>query len=100
MPWVAEPTPTPDDRLHWLGRVDGRRDATPPGSLSTPDVATHWLSRGSMSRLRFHVRCLPARPSLMSAVSADEREGRSRHAASTETEWNYAPYRTHAQSHA
>jgi hypothetical protein len=30
----------------------------------------------------------------------DEREGLSRHAASTETEWNYAPYRRHGKSHA
>ena len=28
--WVAEPTPRPDDRLHWLDTVDARRDAIPP----------------------------------------------------------------------
>jgi hypothetical protein len=26
-PWVAEPTTKPDDRLHWLDRVDARRGA-------------------------------------------------------------------------
>src|ERR1700761_9582907 len=33
--WVAEPNPKPDDRLHWLDRVDARHDAPPPGLLST-----------------------------------------------------------------
>jgi hypothetical protein len=39
-PSVAERTPRPDDRLHWLDRVDGRHDAPPPGSRSTQAVAT------------------------------------------------------------
>src|SRR5580704_9290466 len=90
----------PDDRLHWLGRVDGRRDAPPPGSLSTPAVAARWLFHGSTNQTRFHVRCLPARPASVLAVSADEQQERSRRVASTGTEWNYAPYRRHAQSHA
>ena len=33
-------TDKPDDRLHWLDTVDARRDATPPGSLSTQPAAT------------------------------------------------------------
>src|ERR1035441_4714068 len=99
-PWVAEPTPRPDDRLHWLDRVAARHDATPPGSLSTQAVATRWLSPESTNRMQFHVICLPARPASTFAVSADEQQELYRRAASTGTEWNHAPYRRHAQCHA
>src|SRR3984957_5719790 len=75
-PWVAELTPRPDDRLHWLDRGAARRDAPPPGSLSTQPVATPWLSPGSTNRMQFHVRCLPARPA-------------SAFAASAASSWNY-----------
>jgi hypothetical protein len=83
-----------------LDRVDARRDATPPGSLSTQPVATRWLSHESTNRMQFHVRCLPARPASAFAVSADEQKELYLRAASTGTEWNHAPYRRHAQCHA
>jgi hypothetical protein len=76
-PWVAERTPMPDGRLHWLDRVDARRDVPPPGSLSTQDVATR--SRN------VEPAAIPREMSSRSAsVNADEREERSRRAASTE----------------
>src|ERR1700733_4090522 len=98
--WVAERTPRPDDRLHWLDTVDGRRDAPPPGSRSTQAVATRWLSHESTSRLRLLVRCLPARPASAFAVSADAEQQLSRRAASIGTESNHGPCRRHGQSHA
>src|SRR5258705_7349179 len=88
-----------DDRLHCLDRVDARRDATPPGSLSTQPVATRWLSHESTNRKQFHVRCLPARPASAFAASADEQQELYRRAASTGTEWNHGPYRRRGQSH-
>src|SRR5260370_4791308 len=99
-PLVAEPTPMPDDLLHWLDTVDARHDASPPGSLSTQPVATRWLSPGSTNRRQFHVRCLPARPASAFAASADEQQELFPRAASTRTEWNHGPYRRHGRSHA
>src|ERR1700677_868376 len=84
--WVAEPTPRPDDRLHWLHRVAACHEAPPPGSLSTQAVATRWLSPESTNRMQFHARCLPAQPASASAANGGEQQERSRRAASTGTE--------------
>src|ERR1039458_2521917 len=99
-PWVAELTPRPDDRLHWLDRGAARRDVIPPGSLWTQPVATRWRSPESTNRKQFHVKCLPARPASAFAANADEQPDLYRPPAPTGSEWTHGSCRRHAQCHA
>lgn len=90
----------PDDRLHWLDRVNAHHNAPPPGSRSTQAFAARRLSHESTNRKRFLVRCLPARPASEFAVNGNGLPERSRRAAIARSVSSHGPWRKHDQSHA